>query len=197
VPLEQIGTYANCTGRARYGGFEALYPAQAGPLNRIKVHPEDEIAARIVVLRRAVRMTLRDRTGGVAYSQDFPLPDLNTTSAEWIVKSPASVCRRYFYCQRILPLANFGSATFSQSEASVKGGRLRPIDASPFSTTRLFLHDRPGVRIKRKEQPTTLGSLGEASPGALSRRELVRCVLAAVGRGVWSAPVDTRIGFGT
>jgi hypothetical protein len=166
-PLEQIGTYANCNGRAGYSAFSVIYP-YVGDEAGIRPHPGDQIAARIVVRGNRVRMTLADRTTNDVRSYSYPVLEPNTTSAEWIAESPASSCARFLNCVQVLPLADFGQVTFSGAEARLKGGRSRPAGDSGFLATRLRLHDRPGERFGRPEEPVIFGALGEAIAGALA-----------------------------
>lgn len=171
APLEQTGTEIGCIdGRPKTTAFQWIYPAEGGSMG-ITVEPGNRLTAEVMARHRVVVMKLDDLTTGVSKTKTFPVLYPNTNSAEWIAESPATYCRLYFYCQQILRLADFGEVTFTEAEASVPGRQPGPIAAPGFTPTDIFLHDRPGVRIKHPEHPVVLGSLGEASPGPLSSND--------------------------
>lgn len=167
-PLEQIGTEARCfNGHAELSAFEEIYPSGGRDL-RIAVTTGDILTAEVSVRGDDVALKLANLTTGVSHTQSFRTLTPNLSSAEWIAESPSTACRAYVYCQQILPLANFGEVAFSEADASLQGGKPTTISAPHFSSTEIFLHDRPGLRFKYPERPEALGSLGEASPGPLS-----------------------------
>jgi hypothetical protein len=109
--LEQIGTDADCsdTGPTYYAWYE-LVPSP--PVNlTIKINPGDTITTSVNVSGNTVTLQLIDRTRGTRATKraTFNAPDIS--SAEWIAEAP-STCSG-FSCSP-LPLANFGSVSFSR-----------------------------------------------------------------------------------
>lgn len=88
--LEQIGTDADCTanGRASYSSWVELLPAAAHTLT-VKVHPGDEVAASVTVVRRRATLRLSNLTTGRGHSTVRRLAKLDVSTADWIVEAPA------------------------------------------------------------------------------------------------------------
>lgn len=110
--LEQIGTSADCTA-AGTPVYYAWYELVPKPVVRIplKLVPGDTITTSVNVSGTSVLVQIKNRTRGTSFTKtlDSPAPDL--TSAEWIAEAP-SECSR-LGC-RVLPLANFGTVTFTR-----------------------------------------------------------------------------------
>ena len=117
--LEQIGTDADCSpsGPPSYYAWYELVPAAACEL-ALKIRPGDVIVASVSVKAGAVTLILRNRTRGTLASErtiDIS-PDLS--SAEWIAEAP-TLCDMAS-CAAV-PLADFGTVTFSQSSTTGNG----------------------------------------------------------------------------
>ena len=110
--VEQIGTDADCTpsGKGSYYAWYELVPAP--PVNlTMKIRPGDVITGSVNVSGTTIVVQLINRTRHVRFTKKAPMLQPDTTSAEWIAEAPSSCTG--FSCNP-LPLANFGSVTFSR-----------------------------------------------------------------------------------
>jgi hypothetical protein len=154
--LEQIGTQADCSadGSASYYAWYELVPAGAVRLN-LQISAGDRIWARTAVDGDSVRVQLRDETTGQSVDKTLqmtnPAPD--TSTAEWVAEAPSSCADSTTLSCSTLPLADFGTAKFSDAYAT-SNGVTGAIDGSQWSTAAIDL------------QPSD-GSAG-ASPSSLS-----------------------------
>jgi hypothetical protein len=142
--LEQIGTEVDCfaSGKVSSTAWYELVPAPSMPV-RLNVRPGDVMQAAVSISGRSVTLTLTDVTRGQGFSRTFTRVSLiDATSAEWIVEAP-SECVSANSCQT-LPLANFGSATFSSASAQTTAGRAGAISSPLWQTTKINL--RPASR---------------------------------------------------
>jgi hypothetical protein len=165
--LEQIGTQVDCssTGHPVYSAWYELVPA--GPVSvHLAVNPGDKLSAKVTVSRGRVKLHLANRTRGTAFTTTRRLPAkrLDVSSAEWIVEAPsacdASGCHT-------LPLANFGSASFTGARATNVAGRTGPIAHPAWSATAIDLSPGGGDG----SLPTGLAvdsSVAGATPSGLS-----------------------------
>jgi hypothetical protein len=172
--LEQAGTSTDCDrdGKASYYAWYELVPEPAITVKGFKVMPGDTITASVVVNGTDVLMWLKNRTRGKVFSKHITLAKPDLTSAEWIAEAP-SECTNDGYCRQI-PLANFGSVTFTKVAALAtieglgeQGGTIAstlwqstPIQLVPDRTERYF-----GDIVERPDAIT--GSAG-ATPIGLS-----------------------------
>jgi hypothetical protein len=154
--VEQTGTLANCAGGAAYyTAWYELYPRPAVML-RIAVRPGDLVSATVSVAKKTVWIRLKDVTTGKLFTKKLHMnrPDLG--SAEWVAEAP-STCDFSGNCTT-LPLTNFGTVSFSQASATVKGHKGR-ISDPVWSATTIELHS---------DDPTHPSMAGaNAIPGAL------------------------------
>jgi Peptidase A4 family len=138
VSLEQIGTDSDCSaaGRASYYAWYELIPAPSVRL-RLAVRPGDTITASVGpnAAGTKVRLELKNRTRGRGVTKLAVMSTIDLSSAEWIVEAP-SLCGR-FTCHP-MPLANFGSVTFTQATASLDG-RAGTIQGSEWTAIRTLL----------------------------------------------------------
>ncbi len=135
--LEQIGTEADCTaqgGQMASAWYEIL--PYAVPIS-MSVRPGDTMTASVVVSGHRVTLTLNDLTRGYAFSKGLTAGNVDVTSAEWIVEAP-SQCFGQNACT-ILPLAPFGSATFTAAGAQTANGHAGSISDSVWGSTKINL----------------------------------------------------------
>lgn len=161
--LEQIGTEVDCSasGRVSSTAWWEMVPAPSMPI-RLGVRPGDTMQASVTVSGRAVTLVLSDLSIGQTFRKTVRASLLDQTSAEWIVEAP-SECVSANSCQT-LPLANFGSASFSSSGAQTVSGQGGSIVSPAWQTTKINL--RPDSR--RFIVNTSSGpALGIATPSAL------------------------------
>jgi hypothetical protein len=135
--LEQIGTDSDCGrgGRVRSYAWYELIPA--GPVNLpLVVRPGDRLAASVTVGGRFVALHIRDLRDGAAINLTRRMRSPDLSSAEWIAEAPTG-------CEesgcRVLPLANFGSVTFSNAQSALVGAPPAPLASTSFQRTRLDL----------------------------------------------------------
>lgn len=110
--VEQTGTDSDCyRGRATYYGWYEMYPA--APVNFTNpVSPGDAITASVTTDGSgAFTLVLTDSTKGWTQTVTRSLTSAQLHSAEVIAEAPSSG-------HSVLPLANFGSVTFTAAQAN-------------------------------------------------------------------------------
>jgi hypothetical protein len=118
--LEQVGTDADCTrsGHASYSTWYELVPA--APANTtLKVKPGDRMSGSVTVRASHVTLRIRNLSTGERFTITKHLAKIDVSSAEWIVEAP-SLCLTSSSCAA-LPLANFGTTSFSAATATARG----------------------------------------------------------------------------
>ena len=92
-----------------------IVPDQSITIRNLKIVPGDLITASVVVNGTEVLMQVKNRTRKTVFTkrETFANPDLS--SAEWIAEAP-SACTSNGFCRQV-PLANFGSVTFTKVAA--------------------------------------------------------------------------------
>jgi hypothetical protein len=107
-------------GIARYSAWYEMFPSAPVTVN-LAIHPGDTISASVnySAATHAFTLTVTDLTD-LAHSLPYTFsisrsaPSAQRSSAEWIVEAPSSA-------RGVLPLANFGSVTFTSAAATVNG----------------------------------------------------------------------------
>ena len=158
--LEQIGTETDCSaeGQASLSAWYELVPANPVQL-MLAVHPGDLIRAKVTVSGRRVLLSLYDATRKQGFSKIRTASQIDTRSAEWIVEAP-SECVGQSACQT-LPLANFGSTSFTGVSGTSSTGHSGGISDAAWQATKIKLvpgNDR--VFVSNSAAP----SLGVATP---------------------------------
>ena len=90
-----------------------MYPSASQTISTLAVSPGDSISASVVYGGGTFTLTLNDNTTGKSFSVQQSGSSLQRSSAEWIVEAPSS--------GGVLPLANFGSVTFTSATATING----------------------------------------------------------------------------
>jgi hypothetical protein len=136
--LEQIGSETDCNahGKMVASVWYELVPAPSHTI-RMKVDPGDTISAAVKVIDKKVTVSLHDLTRDKSFTRTVTVPKVDVSSADWIVEAP-SECRGSSFC-RVLPLANFGSATFTAARAVSTTGNTGSISNSRWGTTEITL----------------------------------------------------------
>ena len=118
--LEQIGTESDCTagGRATYGVWYELVPAASVPV-KLKVFPGNKISANVTVKGQLVIVNLKNLTRKTSFTKRLFMASPDVSSAEWIAEAP-SACTSLGQC-KTLPLANFGTVSFTSALALAAG----------------------------------------------------------------------------
>lgn len=166
--LEQIGTSADCSasGQAVYSAWYELVPAPQVAVN-MTVEPGDQPSARVAVSGQTVTVSISNLTRHTTVSKQLPMSSPTVSSAEWIAEAPSECDSSSVQDQdcRILPLADFGSVTFTDASASA-GGRSGPITSGL-------------ARSRRSRSSPTPGSVACTSRQRKRMRPLVRFRAAA------------------
>jgi len=160
--LEQTGTGSDCSnGTAKYYAWYEILPAASVQVP-LKVNPGDQITTSVNVNGTTVLVQIKNRTRKTTFTKALQVAAPDVSSAEWIAEAP-SACSAGGRCT-VLPLANFGTVTFTRAAAIASGhpGTIsdptwtnEPISLVPQSTSRFF----GGLNSS---------STAGATPGALS-----------------------------
>jgi len=139
--LEQIGTQGNCSsaGDVSYYSWYELVPSAPVKLDLI-IRPGDRVYARTAVSGDKVTLELVDYTTGKSWSRTLTMTDAtpDTSTAEWVAEAPSACANGTLGMCTPLPLADFGTATFTDAHATA-GGHTGPIDDSRWTDTQIEL----------------------------------------------------------
>jgi hypothetical protein len=119
--LEQTGTEVDCSnGSPAYSAWYELVPAAPVTID-LPVKPGDRISATVGVDGDQVSIAMTNQTTGKSFNKTLQMDNPDTSSAEWIAEAP-SACQGSAdgECQT-LPLADFGSVSFSGATATGGG----------------------------------------------------------------------------
>jgi Peptidase A4 family len=166
LALEQIGTDADCTagGAPRYFAWYELVPAPPVPLN-LRILPGDTITASVNVSGTGVLVQIKDRTRKTSFTRQLDIASPDVSSAEWIVEAP-SACTANGACL-VLPLANFGSVTFTKI-ATIGNRQPGTISSEAWSASAIRLLPDSSAQVSRSTpggsgaSPTTLAPDGRS-----------------------------------
>jgi len=124
--VEQIGTEADLIqGVPQYYAWYEMYPKGYVTLP-LTIHQQDAIAATVSsVGGNSFVLSITNITTGQSFSTTQVMAHAQLSSAEWIVEAPSSA--------HVLPLANFGTVTFSGATATIAGTH-GPIDNSTWAS---------------------------------------------------------------
>jgi hypothetical protein len=125
--VEQTGTDVDCSGRTpQYYGWYEMYPAY--PVNFSNtVRPGDHFTASVTFSgTRTYTLVLKDTTQGWTKTETKNQSGLARSSAECIIEAP--------YDGGVLPLANFGTVSFTSCDANGSAiGTQSPIEITMVS----------------------------------------------------------------
>ncbi len=152
--VEQTGTMMECISLLGYSTitYYAWYEFYPGGLVMfsMKIHPGDSITGEVhyTSATSIFTVSLIDNTRGTSVYYSQGNVTANRSSAEWIAEAP------YSSISGILPLADFGKVTFSNSWATISN-QTHPIGS--FSYTAITMWSTSGTYVK-------------AVPGALTHK---------------------------
>jgi hypothetical protein len=112
--VEQIGTDSDASsGSLQYYAWYEMYPKY--PVNlKMKISPGDKMSAEVKYLGKGnFQLTITDITTGATFSTTQKSPSAKMSSAEWIAEAPWS--------GGVLPLADFGTVSFTNAQATLNG----------------------------------------------------------------------------
>jgi hypothetical protein len=112
--VEQLGTDSDWSrGAPSYYAWFEMYPGPAYLIGGFVVAPGDAVSASVHYNGgSSYQLTIDNTTRGEHFSQAFT-GSAQRSSAEWITEAPSS--------GRVLPLADFGSTTFTDCSATLNG----------------------------------------------------------------------------
>jgi len=112
--VEQTGTDSDCSGGTPvYYAWYEFYPHPSYLISRIAVHVGDAMTAKVTFSGRTFTVTLTDHSTGSSFSTSSRV-NAARSSAEWIAEAPSS-------SGGVLSIANFGTVSFSGSQATMSG----------------------------------------------------------------------------
>jgi len=124
--VEQLGTESDWTrgGDSYYAWFE-MYPSRAYLISGFTVRPDDIVTASVHYAGgTSYVLTITNVTnGGQTFTTTQSSSAAKRSSAEWIAEAPSS--------GRVLPLANFGTTTFTNCSTTI-GGVTGSINGGPW-----------------------------------------------------------------
>ena len=152
--VEQIGTEHDWSNdeQSDYAWFE-MYPGYSFKISGFPVNPGDEISASVkYVSNNKFQLAISNLTHGVTtvvpgtYTK---LAGTHRSSAEWVVEAPFS--------GSILPLADFGTASFTNCTTTILGVT-GPINSGHWVSDELTMETQNGIV---KALPSVLSGSGE------------------------------------
>src|SRR5437667_7607899 len=112
--VEQTGTDSDCqNGVPTYYAWFEFFPHPLFLINGLTITPGDHMTAEANFNGRFT-VTITDTTTGVSFSTSAKVHSAQRSSAEWIAEAPSS-------SGGVLPLADFGTVSFSADTATVSG----------------------------------------------------------------------------
>lgn len=113
--VEQLGTESDwLNGSASYYAWFEMYPKRAYLISGFAVHPGDVISAEVKYIGSSkFVLSMTNTTTGQTFSTTQKAGNASRSSAEWIVEPP--------YAGGVLPLADFGTMSFSDCTATING----------------------------------------------------------------------------
>jgi hypothetical protein len=159
--LEQTGTSADCSasGVPSYYAWYELLPAAATKVP-LKVRPGDLITTSVNVNGTSVLIQIKNRTRKTVFTKALTMEAPDLTSAEWVAEAPSSCDASGTRCN-VLPLANFGTVTFTKAAAIAS---THPGTISDPTWSRVSIRLVPTTSQFSRLNSSTAGAL----PGALT-----------------------------
>jgi len=136
--LEQVGTSSDCTAAGKQVSY-VWYEVVPAPSvhTKLKIAPGDRMQAVVVVDGTQVTMRIQNVTRHTVFTKRMTVAKPDVSSAEWIAEAPSG-CDRRGRCN-VLPLANFGTVSFTKGQAITTDSRSGTIGASQWATTPIKL----------------------------------------------------------
>src|SRR2546421_7208669 len=150
--VEQTGTDSDCqNGAPTYYAWYEFYPHPSFLISGLTVRPGDHMTAEASFNGRSFTVTITNTSTGVSFSTSARVRSAQRSSAEWIAEAPSS-------SGGILPLADFGTVSYSSCTATVNGtpGTIGSFGSSVQVIT--MVSNSGAV----KAQPSSLSSSGDS-----------------------------------
>jgi len=146
--VEQIGTDADChSGSPAYYAWFEFYPHPMFTINNFEIKPGDVISAEVTYASRQFTVSLHNSRTGQMFSTSTRVSNARRSSAEWVAEAPSSA-------GGILPLADFGTVSYTANTASVN----KTLDAAIGSFTNNYAITMVDASGNVKAQPSPLGT---------------------------------------
>ncbi len=154
--VEQLGTEQDTSrsGATSYYAWWEMYPNPSEEITTVKISPGDSISASVTYSSGAYTLQIKDNTTSKSFSTTEKAT-AQRSSAEWIVEAPSSN-------SGVLPLANFGTATFSGATATISG-TTGAIDNSSWQNTSIDMETNSGTVIDQTSALTDSGGTSSFS----------------------------------
>jgi hypothetical protein len=138
--VEQLGTEQDTskTGKATYYAWWEMYPNPSQRIPGMTISPGDSMYASVKYSSGQFTLYMKDNSTDVSFTTGQSAM-ADRSSAEWVVEAPSSF-------SGILPLANFGTATFSAAQATING-TTGAIDNSSWQNTAINMVNSSGTVI--------------------------------------------------
>ena len=162
--LEQVGTQSNCLGgQAQYYAWYELVPADSVTIKSLTIAPGDVVTTSVNVIDgTTIELQVKDRTRHTQYTTKLQYANPDLSSAEWIAEAPSG-CDQY-RC-RPIPLANFGSLSFTKI-AALGNGVGGTLTSNPgWTTTSITLEPSGGRGFF--PGPDTYAGIASSTAGAV------------------------------
>jgi len=136
--VEQLGTESDFSnGTASYYAWFEMYPKRGFLISGFAVHPGDEISAEVRHTGNGkFVLSMTNNTTGKSFSTTQKMPNADRSSAEWVVEAPFS--------GGVLPLADFGTTSFSACTATING-HTGPIDDGAWQNDPITMQNADGT----------------------------------------------------
>ncbi len=161
--VEQIGTDADCTkakgkkpGGPSYYAWYEMYPSNFVELSNSQypVAPNDVLTSSVTVSGLSYTLSITNGSRWHFSTVQTVAAPLQNVSAEWIAESPSTCTGTQ--C-KVLPLADFGSTTFSGASANGL-----PISSSSFTAQQIKMTTKNGKTTRALASPLNSGGNGFA-----------------------------------
>jgi hypothetical protein len=147
--VEQIGIDADChNGSPAYYAWFEFYPHPFFTINNFTVQPGDVITAQVHYDRSTRQFTVSLHNGTQSFSTSTKVNGAQRSSAEWITEAP-------FSAGGVLPLANFGTVSYSSDTAGMNG---TPVPIGAFGPNNVYEITMVDANDNPKTVPSGLGS---------------------------------------
>jgi hypothetical protein len=141
----------------------------------LTVKPGDTIAAEVSVTANVVTLSLTDGTQTAA-EQVTLTSNLDVSSAEWIAEAPSQCSGRSLGRCTVLPLANFGTVSFTGASATV-GTAVGTISNAAWTSQ--------GIQLGRSATPSALSADGSGFSVAYAAPTAPTVTPPTTGRSGW------------
>jgi hypothetical protein len=136
--VEQLGTESDFSnGSASYYAWFEMYPKRGFLISGFAVHAGDRISAEVRYAGSSkFVLSMRNDTTGQSFSTTQKMGNAARSSAEWVVEAPFS--------GGVLPLANFGTTSFSNCTATINS-HTGPIDDTAWANDPITMQNADGT----------------------------------------------------